>query len=377
MIVTIIGWYGTETIGDRAILAGIFSVLSKSIGSCNIQLGSLNPIYTQRVVLEDLAFYRACSNNPLFNITIFDSQSLSEIRRAVRHSDFLLIGGGPLMDLREMRMLDFAFSYAKRCRVKKALLGCGWGPLRSEESINIASRLVSSSTLTIFRDEISKSQCKSILPDAMIYSIIDPAFIACNYFRSQNVPDNSSDYIAVNFRDVFVEADHYAQGDFRSRFVKILEQLQEVYKCPIKLVPMHNFPIGGDDRIFMDCLCRDISSNLLEVVWETQSLYETMCLYANAKACVGMRFHSVVLQTVLNGNNYIVDYTDPKKGKIVGMLGQIDPLGFYNKRYMSLYDDNSCLHFMSCPESNFVVSSELLDNYETQYVSLVKKVLFS
>lgn len=28
MKITIIGWYGTETIGDRAILAGLFSFLT-------------------------------------------------------------------------------------------------------------------------------------------------------------------------------------------------------------------------------------------------------------------------------------------------------------------------------------------------------------
>ena len=30
MIITVIGWYGTETIGDRAILAGLISLFNKS-----------------------------------------------------------------------------------------------------------------------------------------------------------------------------------------------------------------------------------------------------------------------------------------------------------------------------------------------------------
>ena len=43
---TVIGWYGTETIGDRAILSGILRLLSEVASDITIELGALYP-YSQ------------------------------------------------------------------------------------------------------------------------------------------------------------------------------------------------------------------------------------------------------------------------------------------------------------------------------------------
>ncbi len=375
MTITIIGWYGTETIGDRAILAGLFSILHKSFGKYRVQLGSLNPIYTQRTLLEDIDFYKKCSSNTELQISTFDTQSPSDIRCALRKSDLLIVGGGPLMDLIEMRMLDYAFKYAHSHHIKTALLGCGWGPLKTDEAINITQRLVETADLTIFRDSISQEQCRNYVSDKTTYSIIDPAFIACRHFLDIHKKILKDDYIAVNFRDVSVEADHYAQGDFTAILTNLIAQIYDTFHLPIKFVPMHNFPIGGDDRILLDEIKHQSQNNDVEVVWDTQSLFQTMELYANATICFGMRFHSVVLQTVLNGDNYIIDYTDPQKGKIIGMLKQIDAMLFYKDRYISLFASNPSFDFTKKKSDKFHLNNEMLTEYETLYVELISKYL--
>jgi hypothetical protein len=53
-----------------------------------------------------------------------------------------------------------------------------------------------------------------------------------------------------------------------------------------------------------------------------------------------MRFHSVVFQTLLKGNNYILDYTEPDKGKIFGFINDIDDSNFYYNRMVSLHDQS-------------------------------------
>lgn len=50
--VCILGWYGTETLGDRAILDGILSALYLAYGECNILLGSLYPFFTERTITK-------------------------------------------------------------------------------------------------------------------------------------------------------------------------------------------------------------------------------------------------------------------------------------------------------------------------------------
>ena len=86
MKVTIIGWYGTETIGDRAILAGLISLFSKTYDGFEIKLGSLYPFFSQRTINEDYSFYKEIINKD-FKIKIFNSQNSKELVSAIEDSD--------------------------------------------------------------------------------------------------------------------------------------------------------------------------------------------------------------------------------------------------------------------------------------------------
>ena len=66
-----------------------------------------------------------------------------------------------------------------------------------------------------------------------------------------------------------------------------------------------------------------------------------------------MRYHSVVFQTILSGNNYVLDYTEPNKGKIFGFLKEIDEMNFYEKRYISLQDGDIPADFISLNPGKF------------------------
>ena len=56
--VLIIGWYGTETIGDRAILAGILRSLDSYLNSdILLTIGSLYPYISERTIFEDRELY--------------------------------------------------------------------------------------------------------------------------------------------------------------------------------------------------------------------------------------------------------------------------------------------------------------------------------
>ena len=69
------------------------------------------------------------------------------------------------------------------------------------------------------------------------------------------------------------------------------------------------------------------------------TLKETIKIYQNADFNIGMRFHSVILQTISSGKNYVFDYTEPKKGKIFGFLNDIDEKDFFQDRYIALQED--------------------------------------
>jgi len=59
-----------------------------------------------------------------------------------------------------------------------------------------------------------------------------------------------------------------------------------------------------------------------------------MRMFEKAYFTVGMRFHSVVLQTLLNGKNFVFDYTSA--GKTVGFLERIKAKDHYQNQFVDL-----------------------------------------
>ena len=103
---------------------------------------------------------------------------------------------------------------------------------------------------------------------------------------------------------------------------------------------MHYFHIGGDDRIYLNQIALNSDLKNITVQNANLSLKETMDVFKDSIFCVGMRFHSVILQTMVSGKNYILDYTEPATGKISGFLSEIDQSNFFVDRYTSLQTDS-------------------------------------
>lgn len=353
MKITIVGWYGTETIGDRAILGGLLKSFSDTeVNEIHISLGCLNPFYSQRMVTEDARFFREITNNKLKSLEIFDSKDAKALKCCIKFSDLLVIGGGPLMDLPELNMLEYSFKVAKKLNVKRAILGCGVGPLFLKNNRALVGRIVKLSNLTILRDNASREFLLDIkkefgfkIDDNNIHVNFDPA-VNCTfgYLSSLNKPisyQDKDDYIAVNLRSFPKEYD--GKGTTRNineELTNFISDLADKYNDKkIVLVPMHYFHVGSDDRQFLNEIKITINKKNVEVQNEILTLEQTLSLYEHAYLNIGMRFHSVVLQTIVAGNNYILDYTEPNKGKIYGFISDVDSNDFYMNRYICLQNE--------------------------------------
>lgn len=91
----------------------------------------------------------------------------------------------------------------------------------------------------------------------------------------------------------------------------------------VRLVPMHTFAVGGDDRRYFAELLYSAKPCKIAACHDPMNLNELYKCYTKSILCIGMRYHSVVMQTVLNRNNYVFNYTDPNEGKIVGFIGDV------------------------------------------------------
>jgi len=374
--ITIIGWYGTETIGDRAILSGLINLLSETYKDIEIKLGSLYPVLSERTLLEDYGFYCLSAQKENLSVIVFDSTNIFELKSAIKRSDLLVMGGGPLMDIVEMNMIKYAFQYAKKHRIKTAMLGCGIGPLTQRKYIKAALTIVSHSDLTVFRDSKSLSlyhQFKNINVSDCLASI-DPALFSAELFKSlykNNAKKNK--IVVVNFREI---DEIYLPKSLAKNLLPLLVDLLQTITTQYEtlLVPMHTFGVGGDDRYILNRLAGKVKSENLRVQNIPLSLEETMDVYFNSAFCIGMRFHSVLLQTVLNGRNYILDYTNPVNGKIINLLGQLKALDFYKHRYYSLAKLDGKLFNPTNDIPQYKIDAEQINDFKKIYIENIKKL---
>ena len=343
MRVCIIGWYGTETIGDRGILAGIFSLLNQAVGNFSVQLGSLYPYFSERTLREDTPFYKKILGKEV-DVKLFDSRVTQQLDAAIATSDFVLVGGGPLMHINAMFMLEYAFKQARKEGKKTILFGCGVGPLHKKRHQKATVEIAENSDRVVLRDSASVEHLRLLFQqfgrkwnEAKVTASIDPSVCCLLDFRKIQ-PALSQGDIAVNMRAFPEEYSKDHRGKAINENLRgFLQNLSEQFPDrKIRLVPMHYFHIGGDDRDFLNTLALQLNQQNIEVQNRNLSLEQTMDVFHDASLNIGMRFHSVVFQTILSGKNIVLDYTEPRKGKISGFLKDIGGDLFYKSRYFNL-----------------------------------------
>ena len=141
--VLITGWYGTETVGDKAILGGIMDEYESRYGTVEFTVSSLHPLVTHRTLKE---LGRAGSVLPVYS---------GKFLKACAAVDEVVMGGGPLMGLEVLAIPLWAFMVARQHGVKTTVCGCGMGPLESERHTNTVTRILNLADEVTLRDDAS------------------------------------------------------------------------------------------------------------------------------------------------------------------------------------------------------------------------------
>ncbi len=343
MKVCIIGWYGTETLGDRAILAGIFELLHKTGSLEQVKLGSLFPFFSERTIAEDKDFYEQVQGINSFSLTIFNSKKIAELDQAITGSDLLVMGGGPLMHINDIFMVEYAFKKAKKLNKPSMIFGCGVGPLFKGRHKKAVRNIVRSAKATVLRDGKSREYFQGLFKVSEkeldeIKVLPDPSIAALLSFLNTNPISEAEPYQAINLRAFPGEYSREVRDHVNKALTDFIQKQIGNPELPVRLIPMHYFHVGGDDREFMNKIKFDLETEDLQIQNEPLNLYDTFMAFYAAKQCVGMRFHSVVFQTLLNGRNAILDYTEPGKGKISGFLHELNLVEVYRNRYVNLQE---------------------------------------
>lgn len=320
--VLLCGWYGTETLGDKAILAGLCGLLRRVRPALVVDVASLEPYVTRET----------CRQMPEMGIGEVVSLAVAMDRCRLAHYGIVAVAGGPLMTpVRELIDLARLLSVAKRHGATTALLGCGLGPvIRSGPRHAAIRRLVSDSDVCLLRDTDSVRLAQQLgRGDAQ--ASIDPAF-----FWSQIRPDTpvvtgrpARPRVALALRDWQLESYAADLPETTARALKerleqellvLVDTLSE--HADLSLVCMHTLAVGGDDRWFYRKLLAARPTVAAKIQWRRRSPAEELDLLKEADGVVAMRFHSVVLALALGKPMIVLDYT--RGGKIAGLLRDTD-----------------------------------------------------
>ena len=337
--VLIVGWYGTETAGDKAILWTVIDRLrSRPNPPDKIYLSSLYPFISQWTVREI----------SLGDISIVETYS-QEFEAICSEVDEIVVGGGPLMDIEPLNHILYAFIQAARNKKIARVEGCGVGPLTHPLYVKVVSEIFRLSDYITLRDQASADRS---LQDFLVPTVTvtpDPAtdyvrFVQASGALDEGIPllgnaKNVSCFLREWSKEYGgelsqVEFDTTRQ-EFEDQVNQLISTIAQVKGLEIHLLPMHTFHVGGDDRVFNRRFAKAIS-NLAEKQQSEASVvfargpvspFEILQSMYRAEFNVCMRFHSVLFAETLAVPYLAIDYTGG--GKIKAFLeskGKLDRL---------------------------------------------------
>ena len=309
--ILLVGWYGTETAGDIAILSGIMEEYLEKNPKLEFILFSLYPYYTRLTVSEMEP--RLSSR---LQVRSYHGMPASH---AVDECAAIVMAGGPLMDIPQTRLVASLFLLFYNRNKYRIVERCGIGPLNVEEYRRNVMRIIMMANQVSVRDQASKRLLRSLGIEKEIHARNDPSqtFVArtnITYTHQQ------SRIIRCFLRELTTE---YPQAttlaDATQKLKLFLSRLLEWYpRHQIELWSMHYFPIGNDDRLYAKKLAGDIGSDRILVDYKPRAPKEILQAMAEAHFCVCMRFHSVVFAATIGAPFIAIDYT--AGGKIRGYL---------------------------------------------------------
>ena len=323
--VLITGWYGTETVGDKAILGELLHFLKTYAPGCEVILTSIN---------------RKVSRQTQFELPDLAGASHVDIANGygpglIETVDAVIIGGGPLMEITQMESIWRIFVEANRQRKARIVFGCGVGPIYSDHMQRITGDILQLATAGFLRDYASHAWAAKLAPENPLGYACDPAFAYIHRWSARlkhGAQDedrtlriagllraNTSEFISEQSKlELQVSNRNVAR-----QLAQVLETICHKSRAGVDLLHMNAPWLGGDDRLFNrqvaaffdDPALVHVERNYLPLEALIYSLY-------SADAAVVMRYHGHIFSMALGIPFLSIDYTG-KHGKVAGLMGRI------------------------------------------------------
>ncbi len=303
--VVITGWYGTETVGDKAILGGIIDLLVK-LGVPEITVLSIEPFFTQNTLRE-----LGCAS-------LVKVASFWHPEEVLSRADGLLFGGGPMMDVVELGAITKQFVSATRKGVDVGILGCGIGPVRWETSKRACKNIIKMSSFAHFRDNTSTDLARSWCP--INASAIDTCGDPADWFlkKCRGRVQQTQGVLGINIRywprKYAGSMSPEEQNTVRNNIIRTMksvavEWLERSAENRVRLIPMNTYWRGSDDREILSLLKDEIGTDRVDLHTSPAEFYGIIDEIGGCEAFIGMRYHSGVISHALGVPTVAIDYT--------------------------------------------------------------------
>ena len=313
--ILITGWYGTETVGDKAILGEIINYYERNHENTEFYISSFHPFITEKTIKElNIDAHIVSTEDLMFSL-------------ASAHCDVTVMGGGPLMGIDALKVPLWSFKIAKIFNKKTVVFGCGIGPLKEEKHIKAVKEILNLSDVIKVRDDASLLLGKELTGRE---DIINSGDAARNYVKDLDgkvkVEKNekelacflrewTQEYLGENSQEEF----QAIKEAFERNLATYIRNLCQKEGLKPVFYPMHTFVVGNDDRDFNRKFVKKYLSDIdCTVHRQNTSVRFTVEAMKRAKLNLCMRFHSVLFAHTLNTNFIAIDYTNG--GKIKGYL---------------------------------------------------------
>ncbi len=319
--VLIMGWYGTETTGDKAILGEVVSFLKERSPQCKIVVTTLSE-KVSRQTANEIGLLKDCQIVNLRN---------ASTPKLIEKCDAVIFGGGPIMQSNALVDIWKIFREANRQKKARIIFGCGLGPFHTKEMENIARQILQMSTSGFFRDEESLEYAKNLTPDNEFDFACDPALgylkrIGRNATNSEidSTETNIVTLLRANTREFL---NHSTLDEYNEHLAKslgvFLSTIVKSKEIGVKMLAMNCHYLGGDDRLF-NRLVEKYSEQSGKIYVKRK--YMTLDYILNSlnmsSSALAMRYHGHLFCLALSVPFISINYTG-RKGKIDSLIRRI------------------------------------------------------
>ena len=319
--VLITGWYGTETAGDKAILGELVHFIRKRAPDCRITLSTIDRKVSEQTFRE------------MPELAGIEQAAIADAAHPARIGDIdaVVIGGGPLQEIREAELIYRMFAEANRRRKARVIFGCGVGPIHTDRMRDIISGIFRLATSGFLRDAESHEKAIALGGPSFLGCACDPALGYLRRWAREHAPAARPDgppRLVGLFR---ANTDEYVAGEQAASLQEKNAQAARTLAAAVEsfcaadgaradLLAMHALWVGGDDRLFNRQVAAAFHDpDRVHVERAYLPLPALLERLADGDLAMAMRYHGHLFCLALGIPFLSIDYTG-ERGKVGSLI---------------------------------------------------------